>query len=249
MTIAITGSGSGIGAATAAALAAAGHDIIGIDLRNADVTADLTDPVARAAAVETVLERSGGVLDGLVLCAGVGPQVPDPNFVVEINYRATIAFLDALFPALQKGESPAAVVVSSVASTHLTWADNPINLGTEAESFAQAGDYAGSFAYSASKNAVTVAVRQRAVEWGAARVRLNTVAPGSVETPLLQAGLDDPRYGDAIRNFVAPIGRNGTPQEIASLIQYLLGANAGFIHGAQFVIDGGIDAQVRPTAV
>ncbi|MET9486353.1 SDR family oxidoreductase [Nocardia sp. NPDC006630] len=249
MTIAITGSGSGIGAATAAALAAAGHDIIGIDLRNADVTADLTDPVARAAAVETVLERSGGVLDGLVLCAGVGPQVPDPNFVVEINYRATIAFLDALFPALQKGESPAAVVVSSVASTHLAWADNPINLGTEAESFAQAGDYAGSFAYSASKNAVTVAVRQRAVEWGAARVRLNTVAPGSVETPLLQAGLDDPRYGDAIRNFVAPIGRNGTPQEIASLIQYLLGANAGFIHGAQFVIDGGIDAQVRPTAV
>lgn len=94
-----------------------------------------------------------------------------------------------------------------------------------------------------------MAVRQRAVEWGAAGVRLNTVAPGSVETPLLQAGLDDPRYSEAIRNFVAPIGRNGKPEEIASLITYLLGPQAGFIHGAQFVIDGGIDAQTRPTAV
>ncbi|MBL1076695.1 SDR family oxidoreductase [Nocardia sp. 2] len=249
MTIAITGSGSGIGAATAAALTAAGHDVIGIDLRNADVTADLTDPAAREAAVAAVLERSGGVLDGLVLCAGVGPHVPDPNFVVEINYRATVAFLDALFPALQKGESPAAVVVSSVASTHIRWEQNPINTGTEAESFAQAGDFAGQYAYASSKNAVTVAVRQRAEEWGAARVRLNTVAPGSVDTPLLRAGLDDPRYGEAIRNFTAPIGRNGTPDEIASLITYLLGPQAGFIHGAQFVIDGGMDAKTRPAAV
>ncbi|WP_067692010.1 SDR family oxidoreductase [Nocardia jejuensis] len=249
MSIAITGSGSGIGAATATALAAAGHDVIGIDLRNADVTADLTDPAARAAAVDAVLERAGGVLDGLVLCAGVGPHVPDPNLVVEINYRATVAFLDALLPALRKGESPAAVVVSSVASTHIKWEDNPIAKGTEAESFAQAGDFAGQYAYASSKNAVTVAVRQRAVEWGEAGVRLNTVAPGSVDTPLLQAGMDDPRYGDAIRNFVAPIGRNGTPEEIASLITYLVSPQAGFIHGAQFVIDGGIDAKVRPTAV
>ncbi|MFF0637100.1 SDR family oxidoreductase [Nocardia sp. NPDC004151] len=249
MTIAITGSGSGIGAATAAALRAAGHDIIGIDLRNADITVDLTDADARNAAVEAVLERSGGSLDGLILCAGVGPQVPDPNLVVEINYRATVALLDALLPALTKGENPAAVVVSSVASTHIKWEDNPIASGTEAEAFAQAGDYAGSYAYAASKNAVTVAVRERAVEWGAAGVRLNTVAPGSVDTPLLQAGLDDPRYGDAIRNFVSPIGRNGRAEEIASLIAYLMGPQAGFIHGSQFVIDGGVDAQARPTAV
>ncbi|MFJ4655586.1 SDR family oxidoreductase [Nocardia sp. NPDC088792] len=249
MTIAITGSGSGIGAATAAALAAAGHDIIGIDLRNADITVDLTDSEARAAAVTELLERSGGALDGLVLCAGVGPQVPDFNTILEVNYRSTVALLDALYPALQKGESPAAVVVSSVASTQVKWEDNPIAKGAEAESFPRAGDAAGAFAYAASKNAVTVACRERAVEWGKAGVRLNTVAPGSVDTPLLQAGMDDPRYGEAIRNFVAPIGRNGRPDEIASLIAYLLGPQAGFIHGAQFVIDGGMDAQTRPTTV
>ncbi len=249
MTIAITGSASGIGAATAAVLRAAGHDIIGIDLADADLTGDLTDAAVRAGIVDQVLERGGGALDGLVLCAGVGPQVPDPMRIVEINYRSTVAVLDALLPALRQGKTPAAVVVSSVASTHLAWTQNPIATGTEAEAFASAGDYAGSYAYAASKNAVTVAVRRRAAEWGAAGVRLNAVAPGSVETPLLRAGLDDPRYGEAIRNFTSPVGRNGRPEEIADLIAYLLSPRAGFIHGAQFVIDGGTDAQARPEAV
>lgn len=109
------------------------------------------------------------------------------------------------------------------------------------------GEYQGQLAYAASKNAVTVAVRRRAEEWGAACVRLNAVAPGSVEAPRLQAGLDDPRYGAAIRDFVAPLGRRGRPDEIASLICYLLGPAAGSIHGAQFVIDGDVDAAFRPT--
>lgn len=74
-----------------------------------------------------------------MLCAGVGPQVPDPNLVVEINFRATVALLDALLPALRKGENPAAVVVSSVASTQIKWEDNPIAKGNEAEAFARAG--------------------------------------------------------------------------------------------------------------
>jgi NAD(P)-dependent dehydrogenase (short-subunit alcohol dehydrogenase family) len=64
---------------------------------------------------------------------------------------------------------------------------------------------------------------------------------------LLQAGLADPRYGKAIENFVAPIARRAKPEEIASMIAYLMGPQAGFIHGAQFFIDGGIDAMARPT--
>ena len=94
---------------------------------------------------------------------------------------------------------------------------------------------------------MTVAVRRRVVAWGRAGVRLNTVAPGAVETPLLQAGLADPRYGQAIQNFVAPIARRAQPTEIASMIAYLMGPDAGFIHGAQFFVDGGIDAMARPT--
>ncbi|MBF6332092.1 SDR family oxidoreductase [Nocardia transvalensis] len=251
MTIAITGSASGIGAATAAALAAAGHDIIGVDLHDAEVTADLAVPEGCAAAVDGVLERCGGVLDGAVLCAGVGPHTPDPVRLIDINYRAAVAVLDGLLPALRKGESPAAVVVSSIASTQVRWAENPLAADADRAALEKAlepaGDYAGHLAYAWSKNALTVAVRQRAVDWAAAGVRLNTVAPGPVDTPLMRSGLDDPRYGDLIRNFTSPIPRMAEPGEIASLIAYLLGPQATYIHGAQFVIDGGIDAQGRPT--
>ena len=253
-TIAISGSRSGIGAATAAALAALGHRIIGIDLREADICADLSDSAGRATAVQQVLSQCDGVLDGLVLCAGLGAHVEPASKIAEVNYFGAVELLDGLLPALQRGASPNAVVVSSVASSQLPWDRNPLAAALEAGDHAAveavctgAGAKAGHLAYAGSKNALTVAVRRRAVAWGAAGVRLNTVAPGAVETPLLQAGLQDPRYGAAIEKFVAPIPRRATPQEIAAMIVYLMGPNAGFIHGAQFFVDGGIDAMARPT--
>lgn len=253
-TIALSGSRSGIGAATAAALAALGHRIIGIDLRDADICADLSSAAGRADAVQKVLSQCGGVLDGLVLCAGLGAHVEPASKIAEVNYFGAVALLDGLLPALQKGQAPSAVVVSSVASSQLPWDKNPLGAALEAGDEAAvaaicagAGPKAGHLAYAGSKNAVTVAVRRRAVAWGRAGVRLNTVAPGAVETPLLQAGLAHPRYGQAIQNFVAPIARRAQPAEIASMIAYLMGPNAGFIHGAQFFVDGGIDAMARPT--
>jgi NAD(P)-dependent dehydrogenase (short-subunit alcohol dehydrogenase family) len=252
--IAITGSGSGIGAATAERLRAAGHRVLGIDLRNAEIAADLSTADGRAQAIAAVLEACGGVLDGLVLCAGVGPQVEPPSKVAAVNYFGAVQLLDALRPALQRGSSPCAVVVSSVASAQLPWSKNPLGAALEAGDEAQvaavlagAGDRAGQLAYAASKNALTVAVRRRVVEWGRAGVRLNAVAPGAVETPLLQAGLADPRYGQAIRDFVGPIPRRARAEEVAATIVFLMGPDAGYVHGAQFFVDGGIDAMARPT--
>jgi NAD(P)-dependent dehydrogenase (short-subunit alcohol dehydrogenase family) len=252
--VAITGSGSGIGAATAASLQAGGHRIIGIDIRNADVLADLSHEAGRAQAVVAVLDRCGGTLDGMVLCAGLGPQVRPASKIVSVNYFGVVDLLDGLLPALRNGHDPAVVVVSSVASTQVTWQQNPLAdallagdeamAGTIADG---AGERAGHLAYAGSKNAVTVAVRRRALDWGKAGVRLNTVAPGAVETPLLQAGMQDPKYGQAIRDFVAPIPRRARPEEIAAMILYLMGPQAGFIHGAQFFVDGGVDAMMRPT--
>ncbi|MGC7096154.1 SDR family oxidoreductase [Amycolatopsis lurida] len=239
--IAVTGSASGIGAAVVSALS--GRDVIGVDLRDADVCADLSTAEGRQQAIDGVLSRCGGELEGLVLCAGLGPHTPDPMRIIEVNYRGAVSLLDGLFPALRT----AAVAVSSSASTMVRWRDNPISRGEEEAALAAAGEYRGQLAYAWSKNALTVAVRQRVAEWGAAGVRLNTVAPGAVDTPLLDAGLADPRYGDAIRSYQAPIARHGRPEEVAALIVYLLGPHATYIHGAQFPIDGGSDALMRPT--
>ena len=73
------------------------------------------------------------------------------------------------------------------------------------------------------------------------------MAPGAVNTPLLLEGMKDPRYGEAIKNFVGPIGRNAVPAEIAQTIGFLMGSQASFVHGTQLYVDGGMDALVRPT--
>lgn len=250
----ITGSASGIGAAAAKALQAAGHTVIGVDLRNADITGDLSSAQGRQAIVAQALARCGGQLDGLVLCAGLGAQVQPASLVTSVNYFGAVELLDALLPALQKGQNPAAVVISSVASAMLPWEKNPLAAACETGDEAQvsaivmgAGPQGGNLAYAGSKNALTVAVRKRASVWGQAGVRLNTLAPGATETPLLQAGLQDPRYGEAIKNFVAPIARRADPAEIASVVVFLMSQAASFVHGAQFYVDGGIDAVTRPT--
>ena len=89
---AITGAGSGIGAATRARLERAGHTVVGIDLKNAEVIADLSTPTGRQAAVAAVLDASRGSLDGLLTAAGVGPPF-DAEKMVSINWFGSEALL------------------------------------------------------------------------------------------------------------------------------------------------------------
>jgi NAD(P)-dependent dehydrogenase (short-subunit alcohol dehydrogenase family) len=107
-------------------------------------------------------------------------------------------------------------------------------------------EFGGQEVYMHSKHAVGVAVRRRVTEWGEAGVRLNAVAPGPIKTPLLQGGLDTPGDGDLIRAFKIPIGRYGEPEEIADVIDFMMGPKGAFVHGAVWYVDGGGDASVRP---
>lgn len=83
-------------------VASSRSEVVGVDLRDADIIADLSSSEGAQSAVDAVLDRCGGVLDGVVLRAGLGPHVPDPRLIIAVNYHSTVALLDGLFPALQK---------------------------------------------------------------------------------------------------------------------------------------------------
>lgn len=256
----ITGSASGMGAAVRRRLLADGDRVIGIDLRDADIHADLSTRHGREAAIDSALSQSGGRIDKLICCAGVGPHVDPATLVASVNYFGVVTMLDGLFEALRQGKDPCAVVVSSNSATLQSWAGSPLRdaylagdedgvhalVRAEEEAGGLQAAQAGYLAYASAKNAVAVAARQRAASWGRAGVRLNAVAPGAVETPLLQAGLRDPRYGDAVRDFLPPIGRRAQPDEVAALIAFLCRPEAAYLHGNVVFIDGGVDAVQRP---
>jgi len=250
-TIAITGAASGIGKATRARLEAAGHRVLGVDLRGAEVTADLATPSGRGAATAAVRRACDDQLDGVVACAGVGPQVEPTGTIVSINYFGAVATLAGLRDALARGAGRAAVAVSSNSSS-LPTAEAPLVEtclgGDEDAARREASALPGTVVYAAAKRALAFWVRRHApsAAWAGAGIRLNAVVPGAARTPLLQASLDHPLLGDAIRGFPIPLGGFGAPEQIAAAIAFLLSDDASFCCGTLLFVDGGTDALLRP---
>jgi NAD(P)-dependent dehydrogenase (short-subunit alcohol dehydrogenase family) len=252
-TIAITGSAGGIGSATRARLEAAGARVIGVDVRDAEVIADLSTPEGRAAMVDGVAEACQGQLDGLVAAAGITHD--DGRLVTAINYFGAVATLEGLRRLLAGRPGAAAIALSSNSTT--TQPGVPVELaeaclvGDEAAALDRAGHGIG--AYAASKLALARWVRRHAVseDWIGAGIRLNAVAPGLIRTPMtadteeMILGLGDV--------FPVPIGRAGRAEEVAALLAYLLSEDAGFFVGSVVTMDGGTDATLRaddwPTAL
>jgi len=250
-TFAISGCATGIGAATRKRFEADGHRVIGIDLRDVEVAADLSTADGRARAIDETLEACGGTLDGTVLCAGLGGHIGKNALVASVNYFGVVELLDAFLPALSKGSDPSAVAICSNSAQLVPDAvETPLVqamlAGDEAEACRVAEEECtGQLVYMLSKNAVGTAIRRRTAQWGEAGVRLNAVAPGPIETPLLQGGLDTPGIGDAIREFKVPVGRWGSPEEVGEVIAFLMGPHGGFVHGSIWYVDGGADALTR----
>lgn len=248
-TVALTGSASGIGAAIRRQLEDTGARVIGVDLQSAEVVADLATPAGRNAAIEAIACASGGQLDGLVTCAGVGPDFEPRATTVALNYFGAQTLFAGLRDLLAAGSRGAAVVISSNSSA-LPGMETPLVAaclaGDEAEARRLAGELDGQRVYAGSKLALTRWMRREAPAWAQAGVRLNAVAPGAVLTPLLARGLDHPDYGPAIRGFPIPAGGFGTPEQIATVVLFLLGPGAAFCYGSVVFADGGTDALVRP---
>jgi NAD(P)-dependent dehydrogenase (short-subunit alcohol dehydrogenase family) len=248
-TYAVTGSASGIGRATAARLAADGHRVLGVDVADADITADLGTAAGRAAAVDAITRESEGRLDGLVTAAGIGgSSTAQGGRLIAVNYFGTIGLLEGLRPVL----APGAGVVCLGSNSATVQPDWSVELaeaclaGDERHACELAEAALSLFAYPAAKAAISWYVRAKAPtpDWIGAGIRLNVIAPGLTETPLTQGQREDPLIGDAISNFPVPMGRPIRPEEIADAIVFMLGAP--MLVGTVLVADGGTEALLRP---
>jgi NAD(P)-dependent dehydrogenase (short-subunit alcohol dehydrogenase family) len=232
----ITGGASGIGAATARRLTDAGASVVLADLNEAAaktlaaelpganaVAMDVTSAASIAAAIQG-LER----LDILVNNAGIGlvggiAETEEADFARLMNVNATSVYLvtKAALPLLLAARG-SIVNIGSVAGL----------IGIKQR-----------FAYCASKGAVIAMTRQLAVEYPK-ELRVNCIAPGTVQSPFVEGYLQ--KYHaheiDKMRVELAarqPMGRLGTPEEIAAMVHYICSPEADFMTGSVVNIDGG----------
>jgi len=239
----VTGATSGMGAAIAARLGSAGANVViqGRDaLRLADVAErvgkaggaghpapyELAEPAGAGALVDQAVERFGG-LHGLVLNASLFDPLPLADATLEslnrqwaINVAAHFMIVQAAAPVLPRG---AAIVFVSSTTAH--------------------AGFAGCSAYAATKGAVEALARTLAVELAPQGIRVNTIAPGFVRTPMLQPHLDAIEGYEESLNAKTPLGRIGEPEEIAELAELLLSDRAAYVNGTTIVADGGWIAQ------
>jgi NAD(P)-dependent dehydrogenase (short-subunit alcohol dehydrogenase family) len=247
-TIAITGSASGIGKATRERLEREGHTVIGVDLRDAEVIADLTTTDGRAAMVDGVARASGGALDGLLAGAGVSGRTNECSRVIRLNYFGAVSTLQGLRPLLAKGTNASAVAISSNAATTQPGGAHPSAVqacldGDEERAIASTADI-GTMGYAVAKLALARWVRRNAItgEWVGAGIRLNAIAPGIIRTPMTEAGIETILN---MPNWPRPTQEPGKPEEVAGLIRYLLSEEARYFVGSFIVMDGGTEAALR----
>jgi NAD(P)-dependent dehydrogenase (short-subunit alcohol dehydrogenase family) len=254
-TVVVTGSASGMGAVTTAMLEAAGQRVIGVDRHDAEVIADLGTTEGRASAIDQIRALSGGRLEGLVPFAGLAPTSGLPGSqLVSVNYFGSIDLVVGLRDLLAAGDQAAVVTISSNATT--------VHAGCPQELVDACLDHDESRArtigdsvelpdvYTATKTAIARWTRRNAPlpEWGGADITVNAVAPGYIQTPMTAGMADDPQYQEILKRLPKPLGRHGLPEDIASLVVFLLGPGARFLCGSFLLDDGGVETLLRPDA-
>jgi glucose 1-dehydrogenase len=245
-TVLITGAGGGIGHASVMLFASQGWRVIGVDRSPcgegfpADgcfIQADISHPEA----AETIFSQARAfspTLDALVNNAAV--QVAKPllettveewDAVMASNLRSVFLFAKLAFPLMKAAGGGAIVNVSSVHAVQTS---------------------ANIAAYAASKGGLLALTRAMAIEWAGDNIRVNSILPGAVDTPMLRAGLGRGHAGHGdmqsrLDNLAARtvIGRVGKPEEIAQAIYFLADpAQSSFMTGQAMIVDGGATARL-----
>ena len=239
----VTGASQGLGAAIAMRLARDGYDLVVTELTR-EPLADIVGRIEAAGAkalplvldvreqrsVEDVFEqatRSLGGLDVLVNNAGVTQRRDaidvtreEWQAVMDVNLTGTFFMCRQMARHLLARKSPGAIV--SLASTH-----GVVSLAQRST-------------YGISKGAIIHMTRMLAFEWAAHGIRVNAVAPGTIETPSRAAYFaENPEARTAMLARV-PAGHFGTPEDVAGAVAYLAGPDGAFVTGQTVILDGGL---------
>lgn len=239
----VTGAGTGIGQAIAERLGAEGAkvivDYVGkpdgasetlrlIEQAGSDgeiVAADIThmDDVRRL--VDAAWNRFGSA-DILVNNAGIeiksdfwDTTEEDYDRVTQVNLRGAFFLSQAFVRRLRDAKKPGCIVNISSVHEDMT--------------------FPGFATYCASKGGLRMLMRTLAVELGPLGITVNNVAPGAIQTPMNKGLLEDKPKLDALLAKI-PLGRLGTPQDVAGLVAFLASDDAAYVTGATFVVDGGL---------
>ncbi len=237
----VTGGGTGIGAATARLLAAGGWDValvgrrqelleqVAEDVRAAGgtalvIAADLAEAAVPALLVAAVADTFGR-LDAVVNNAAVirvmplaDWQVADLDQHLMVNIRAPFLLVQAALPLLRASDRAAVVNISSSSGSMVR---------------------AGQSVYGMTKAALEYLTKAFAAELAPDRIRVNSIAPGPVDTPIHETWAED--LDEAYRWLAdqVPLGRIATPEELAGWIVWLIGPGSSWVTGATIPIDGG----------
>jgi NAD(P)-dependent dehydrogenase (short-subunit alcohol dehydrogenase family) len=242
----VTGANSGIGFECCRQLLARHWTVHALDLRIdalaglcAGLHAGALHPhvcdVANAASIDHAMReiaQDSPHVHALICSAGVLRTAPladmsdaDFDLLFAVNARGPWRCAKAALPLLRAGasvERPARIVmVASIAA----WRPK-----------------AGGGAYAASKAALNLLMRVLAVELGAAHLRVNAVAPGTVDTPMIRPALAAQQGGGYRASGPSPVGRIAEPRDIADVVMFLLGDGARYVNGAMIPVDGGTSA-------
>lgn len=249
----VTGAGSGIGRCVAAAFGRAGADVVVNDVDPSGLEQTCTDVAATgagvashvgdvrvkrdvAAMVATAEERFGG-LDVMYANAAVSifrehAEVPEEELdaILDINLKGPLLCAQAAIPALRARGGGSIIFVSSVQGYQ---------------------GLPGSVTYAGTKAALVACARTLSVEVGPDRIRVNAIAPGAIDTPMLQRDILDPmtpeereRFSERTRAAIS-LGRVGRPEEIAAAATFLASDAASYVTGATLPVDGGYLAVKR----
>jgi len=228
----VTGAASGIGAAIVARFRAEGAMVTGLDVKSlpgdaSHLVADLRSDASVAAAMDT-LHRTGGmpqiVVHAAAITAAGGVLDIEPERyadVYNVNVLGAVRLLRHCVPAMKADGGGAVLLLSSVNAEFAT---------------------PSQAAYAASKAALNNLTKTAALEWAAAGIRVNAIAPATIDTPLMRQGLaaqPQPLEAAEANRRRHPIARFGTADEVAELALFLVSDAAGWITGAIYTIDGG----------